>query len=92
MPTIINSPKVISSLSDKTMLFASNVMLKDIGHSLPNFPHVTEHTLSNIFFTSWKSQDSSKVLTLREPLTQTKSQHLSLRISTSTIPDLSKII
>lgn len=42
VPSIINGPEVISSISDKakifTMSFASNSMQDDMSHPLPDFP------------------------------------------------------
>ena len=56
IPTIINGPEVIASSSDKAKLFASNFSsnstLDDQGHSLPDFPPLTDNYLSEVNITA----------------------------------------
>lgn len=55
VPTNINVPGVISSLSDKAKyfasIFASKSILDDKGHPILDFSHLTGHNFSNIFIT-----------------------------------------
>lgn len=52
MPSSINDPEVISSVSDKAKIFAMNVasnsMLDDKGHLLPDFIPLMKQTLQSL--------------------------------------------
>lgn len=70
VPTVINDPEVISSLSDQAdifaVIFALNSKLDDKGHLHPDIPRLNGHNFSNIFINveevSWfiKSLDPEK--------------------------------
>ena len=55
IPTIVNGPKILSSSSDKAILFAqmfsSNSTLDGQGHPLPEFPIRTNINLTNFKIT-----------------------------------------
>ena len=55
IPTIVNGPEILSSSSDKAILFAqmfsSNSTLDDQGHPLPEFPLRTNINLTNFKIT-----------------------------------------
>ena len=55
IPTIVNGPEILSSSSDKAVLFAqmfsSNSTLDDQGHPLPEFPLCTNINLTNLKIT-----------------------------------------
>lgn len=63
-----NDPDVITSTPDKETLsfsiFASNLMLDNMGNLLHDFPMFTEHNLSSIFITARNVSRLIKILTL----------------------------
>lgn len=75
-PTIINSPAVIKSSSDKAKLFAKsfryNPTLDNKGHLFLDFDPLREYNLSNISITA--REILSKVMNLRSLPVQIKSQ------------------
>ena len=56
VPTLIHGPEVISSSSEKAKLFAanfaSNSTLDDQGHTLPDFPQLTDNQLNKFSVTA----------------------------------------
>ena len=56
VPTLIHGPEVISSSSEKAKLFAanfaSNSTLDDQGHTLPDFPQLTDKQLNKFSVTA----------------------------------------
>lgn len=66
MPSIVNGPEVISSSSYKAKLFASDSTLSDKSRPVSNFPHFTEHKLSNISITSQEVSRLTKNLDLKK--------------------------